>query len=206
MAKRDQTNLNRYGILNPQSLEQFKNKKQDTCLQKYGVRNVIASKQVQQKRNCHIQQIVDKTYKTKKQNNSFGKSKTEDVIYKMLCEQFGINNVQRQYKSELYPYPCDFYVISLDLYIEYQGWWSHGKQAFNKDNKKHQQILQQWKQRSQDETKIKKQRELYKSAIKTWTIKDPQKRQTAKENNLSWIEFFTFKEFENWFNRRKENK
>ena len=30
--------------------------------------------------------------------------------------------------------------------------------------------------------------------------KDPLKRKTAKENNLNWIEFFSMKEFENWYN------
>ena len=40
----------------------------------------------------------------------------------------------------------------------------------------------------------------YKNAIKIYTISYPLKRQTAKENNLNWIEFFNMKEFEEWYN------
>ena len=40
----------------------------------------------------------------------------------------------------------------------------------------------------------------YKDYIKTWTVKDPEKRKTAKKNNLNWLEFFTLKEFDQWFN------
>ena len=30
----------------------------------------------------------------------------------------------------------------------------------------------------------------YNNAITTWTIRDVNKRETAKKNNLNWIEFF----------------
>ena len=39
----------------------------------------------------------------------------------------------------------------------------------------------------------------YLAAINVWTARDPLKRKTARKNNLNWIEFFTIKEFENWF-------
>ena len=42
--------------------------------------------------------------------------------------------------------------------------------------------------------------ESYKNAIETWTIRDPKKRHIAIENRLNWLEFFTFKDFLNWFN------
>ena len=43
----------------------------------------------------------------------------------------------------------------------------------------------------------------YKNAIDVWTRRDPLKRKTAKENNLNWLEFFTIKDFEDWFNLQK---
>ena len=37
-------------------------------------------------------------------------------------------------------------------------------------------------------------RENHFGAIETWTIKDVEKRNTAKKNNLNYVEFFTLKE------------
>lgn len=203
MLKRDKTNLEKYGTKNPITLEEFENKRQQTCLKRYGVHNPIQTKQVQQKRKLHINDIINKTYETKKKNKSFGKSATEDYIYVCLCEMFGENNVERQYVSAVYPFPCDFYVRTENLYIEYQGWWSHGRMPFDSNNKTHIKTLNTWKERSQDLTKTKKRNSLYKEAIKTWTIKDPLKRKIAKENNLNWIEFFNKKQFEEWYKKNE---
>ena len=202
MAKRDKTNLEKYGTKNPITLQEFENKRQQTCLKRYGVHNPIQTKQVQQKRKLHINDIINKTYETKKKNKSFGKSATEDYIYVCLCEMFGENNVERQYVSAVYPFPCDFYVRTENLYIEYQGWWSHGRMPFDSNNTIHIKILNLWEERSQDLTKTKKRNSLYKEAIKTWTIKDPLKRKIAKENNLNWIEFFNKKQFEEWYKKK----
>lgn len=206
MAKRDKTNLQKYGTKNPITLQEFENKRQQTCLERYGVHNPIQTKQVQQQRSSHINDIVNKSYETKKKNKSFGKSATEDYIYVCLCRMFGESNVERQYVSIVYPFPCDFYVKTENLYIEYQGWWSHGRVPFDSNNKIHIETLNIWKERSQDPTKTKKRNSLYKEAIKTWTIKDPLKRKTAKENNLNWIEFFNKKQFEEWYKKTKGDK
>ena len=45
------------------------------------------------------------------------KSKEEDGIFEKLIKIYGKNDIIRQYKSDVYPFPCDFYVISKDLYI-----------------------------------------------------------------------------------------
>ena len=39
----------------------------------------------------------------------------------------------------------------------------------------------------------------YKNAINVWTIRDPLKRKTAKDNGLNWLEFFTMDEFMKWY-------
>lgn len=78
----------------------------------------------------------------------------------------------------------------MNLYIEYQGTWTHGKHPFDKTNEEDIERLNIWKNKN---TKF------YKSAIEVWTIRDPLKRKTAKDNNLNWIEFFTMEEFLNWY-------
>ena len=42
----------------------------------------------------------------------------------------------------------------------------------------------------------------YNNAIQTWTIRDVKKRNTAKENTLNYIEFWTVKELTNWLNNQ----
>ena len=71
--------------------------------------------------------VKQKVKDSKKKNKTFGKSKSEDQIYQLLLQKF--NKVERQYKSEQYPFACDFYIPSIDLYIEYQGFYTHGPQC-----------------------------------------------------------------------------
>ena len=165
-----------------------------TCSQKCG--NILAT---QTRANFSIEkelQRKQKEYITKKKNNSFNTSKDEDYIYKCLYSKF--KSVKRQYKSKKYPFHCDFYIPELDLYIEYQGDWSHGKYkrkifgSFNKTLNEHLDLLNLWKSKA-------KPRNRYEQAVNVWTKRDPLKRQIAKENKLNWIEFFTIEEFENWF-------
>lgn len=89
-----------------------------------------------------------------------------------------------QYKNDLYPFNCDFYIVKYDLYIEIQGFWTHGKHPYDENSLNDKLILDEWKIKSM----VKPQ---YKSAINTWIVSDPLKRKTAKENNLNWIEIFS---------------
>ena len=66
-----------------------------------------------------------------------------------------------------------------------------GGNPFNPDDDKDAKRLEVLKQKS-------KNSKFYKNLMRVWTIKDPLKRETAKKNNLNWLEFFTMQEFENW--------
>ena len=68
------------------------------------------------------------------------------------------------------------------MYLEIQGSWTHGYRPFNPNNKDDQLQLLEWQS---------KNNEFYNSAIKTWTIRDVLKRETAKKNNLNYLEVFT---------------
>lgn len=52
-----------------------------------------------------------------KQNKSFNKSISEDQCYNLLKEIFP--DIIRQYRDVRYPFNCDFYIPSNDLFIEY---------------------------------------------------------------------------------------
>lgn len=51
--------------------------------------------------------------------------------------------------------------------------------------------LNKWEEKSQNSN-------FYKKAIEVWTIRDVNKRNTAKQNNLNYLEFFNMKQFNDW--------
>ena len=175
------TNLEKYGVECVLQSEEIKQKSKQTNLKRYGVDSAMK-----------LQITRNKVYNTKKLRGKLTTSSQEEKINEMLLKKF--HDIKRQYKSKLYPFACDFYIPVLDLYIEYQGHWSHGKKLgpYNKDNIKHQNILNTWKEKA-----INSQQ--YKDAIDVWTRRDPLKRKTAKDNGLNWLEFFTLEDFMNWY-------
>ena len=103
----------------------------------------------------------------------------------MLCSKF--KEVYRQYGDERYPFNCDFYIPEIDLFIEFNGVFTHGKEPFDSSNPEHLKILEKWK------IKAKSSR-YYQQAIHTWTVRDPLKAQYLKKLN-SWS-IYNIKEFE----------
>lgn len=166
------TNLKRYGVENGGGSIQSIQKNKETCLRKYGVTNIM-----------YMDGMVDKIYEIRKQNHTINTSKPEEMIYQKLCEKY--DNVKRQYKSELYPYRCDFYISEKDLYIECNFHWTHGNHLFDENNEDDIQKLNTWKS---------KNTHYYKCAIKTWTIMDPLKIKTANDNKLNYQIFYDYKE------------
>lgn len=120
----------------------------------------------------------------------------ELTIKNFLETKFG--KVLWQYMNKKYPFLCDFYIPSLDLYIEYQGFWTHGYKPYEGTEEDLAKV-NLWKKRSVDKKLKDSTRNMYQGAIEVWTKKDVLKRKTAKENGLNWIEFFTMPEFYNWF-------
>lgn len=131
-------------------------------------------------------------------NNSLGHqkmTKPEQTIYLRLLTKF--QSIIYQYFSSSYPFNCDFYIPEIDTYIEYQGYWTHGKEPYDKNNPLHQEKVKLWESKNTVQ---------YIKAIKDWTERDVLKRKTAKNNGLNWIEFFNIKEFENWFKNIRPKK
>ena len=157
-----------------------------TCSEKYGVDSFTKTPEYKQQ----VPLMKQKEYATKKANNSFNKSEQEDKVYKLLLTKFSEDDIERQYWSELYPFHCDFYIKSLDLYIEYNGHWTHGKEPFDKNNPEHIKILDVYKSKN---TKF------FRTAIRVWTDLDVRKLETFKKNKLNYKIFYTMKEFNEWF-------
>lgn len=176
------------GVDNPGKSETIKQRIKNTNIERYGVEFASQNEQIKQKIVNSMPQKLNKEYSTKKKNNSFNISKKEELIYHKLITKF---QVIRQYKSGVYPFACDFYIPGLDLYIEFNGHWTHGGFPYEKTDICRQQ-LETWIQKA----KISK---YYQNAIYTWTDLDVRKRNLALENNLRWVEFFNLNQFEIWF-------
>lgn len=125
-------------------------------------------------------EVKQKQYETKKQNNSFNTSKIEEQLKDYLISHN--INFKTQYKSDLYPFMCDFYFPDKDLYVEIQGCWTHGGKPYNETDQDCITQLELWKSKN---TKY------YDKAIETWTVRDVNKRNIAKQNNLNLIEIFS---------------
>lgn len=123
-------------------------------------------------------------FATKKLNNSFNTSAPEERAYLLLLKYFNEDDVIRQYHDSRYPFNCDFYIKSLDLFIEINASWTHNTHAFDINNSSDLQILQQWQIKAQTS-------EYYKNAIDTWTKRDPLKLETATYNKLNYLVFYT---------------
>ena len=122
-----------------------------------------------------------KRYETLRRNHTFNTSKIEETIYEKLIDIYGKSDVLREYKDKYrYPYRCDFYIKSLDLFIEVQGYYTHGKEPYDQNSISHQILVQKYKERYGPNCQ----------AIVIWTIKDVEKRNKAKENNLKYLEIF----------------
>ena len=207
--RRKQTVFKKYGVENVNQNIQIKNKIKQTSSERYGGIG-FASKELNDKVKAVViekygvdnpsksEEIKAKKIATQKKNKAFHKSSHEEYIYDKLVQKF--TDVRRQYRSKLYPFACDFYIPELDLYIEHQGTWRHGKYSekkiyglYNPNNPEHQKILKIWQEKADAGSKN------YAQAINTWTRSDPLKRETAKKNNLNWIEFFTINEFDSWY-------
>ena len=180
LEKRKLTNIEKYGNKNYVETEEFKEKSKQTCIERYGVDSYTKTEEFKDIISFNKDTIQEKIYNTKKKNNTFNSSKVEIQFEDYLKE----NNInyKKQYKSELYPFFCDFYLPDSDLYLEINAHWTHGGHPFDSTNNEDQLQLESWKQKG---TKF------YDNAIETWTKRDVLKRETAKKNNLNYLEVFT---------------
>ena len=61
-----------------------------------------------------------------KKNGTYGKSKIEDAFYCTLCKIFTKKDVDRQITLSENNWSIDFYIKSIDTYIQFDGVYWHG--------------------------------------------------------------------------------
>lgn len=212
--KARKTCLEKYGVTNGGSSEQAKQKAKGTCQEKYNVNYYTQTEEYKQKykQTClekygstnyfSSEVFYEKVIKTKKSMSRF-----EQKIFDYLKEIFDESDIISQYKDERYKnqrtnykWNCDFYIKSLDLFIEVQGTKEHNNHPFNPNDQNDLNELALLKQKEQEKLKEKNYTR-YSSIIEGWTVIDPMKRQVAQENHLKYLELFdskiSFEEFKN---------
>lgn len=175
------TFINKTGYDWPSKVPEIRNKYVEKSLLKFGTPNPMQCPEIREKVN-----------KTLRQNNTFNSSQQE-IVCEQLLKQIFDDDIITQYSDHRYPFNCDFYVKSLDLFIEYNGTWTHGKHPFNKHDKNDLYVLEQWKTKSTES-------KYYQNAIYVWTDLDIRKRECVHENKLNFIEFWSLSDVESFIN------
>ena len=215
VKKMFESNIKKYGATSPMMLDEFKNKIINTNFKRYGVKWPMLSDSVKKKA---LERLISsnlekygvkspmslttpppgqtltpkqKGIETKRKNGTFNTSKPEDELEIILKDNFP--NIYRNYnKDQRYPFMCDFYIPSKDLFIELNLHWTHGGKWFNPSNKDDVLKLEKWKEKSSSGSKY------YANAIKVWTERDVFKRNMAKKNKLNYVVLWNLEDINNW--------
>ena len=197
--RRGLTSLNKFGVKNPMQSEEVQAQVRNTNMERYGVSNVMQCDEIQArlqesnllnygvKSTFELEDVKQKSLTTKKENGTYSVSEPEDNLYQMLLNKFSQDDIKRQYRSGVYPFLCDFYIKSRDLYIELNACFTHGPHWFDSKSETDLNVLESWK------VKLNNGHEMYAGAIDTWTSRDILKRQAARNNNLNYVVFWDSK-------------
>lgn len=161
IQKREETNLKRYGVKNVMALPETLEKIKTTTKKKYGVDYAMQDKT-----------LASKHFEAKRQNCTLNISSVEEHVK-------GFDDFESQYnKDARYPYLCDFYDKDRDLFIEVNASWTHGYHWYDAENDV--DTCKKWKVKS-------KKSEYYANALEVFTKRDVEKRECARVNNVNYV-------------------
>lgn len=186
LDKRDQTNIERYGGKSPMHSNEVKEHFKQSLKNKYGYEHALQNPV-----------SYNKMIETKHKNKTWVTSTFEELTYEYLLTLFNENDIFRQYEDIRYQNPIthrkfltDFYIKSIDLFIEIQGFYSHGNHEYDSNNIDDINELNKLLNKTNTH-------DLYQQKIDVWTKYDPLKRTVAKNNNLNFIEAWSLEELKN---------
>ena len=171
--------------------EEIKNKAKETMLRRYGVEYSMQIPKNKEYMSYLMSsyEMQERRYNTMKRNHTFNSSSTEEELFLYIKSRFP--TVVRQYKDKnRYPYFCDFYIPELDYFIELQGYYTHGKHPFDPNSNEDLQLIEYYKKKYGEDCQ----------PITIWSIKDVEKRDCAKRNNLNFKEVWSVEDGKNFVN------
>lgn len=214
--KKYQEKLREEGITSFFATEEGKKAAREGVLRKFGTDNINKTEQrrnemrenwkskskeekrkwIEKCRMVQTKEVQQRISDTKRRNNSFHISSWEAMLTEKLSNLFP--DLKTQYKDKRYPFHCDFYIPSLDLFIECNFHWTHGRRSFNPNNEKDMEQLRHWEELGRSATSVRDKGQYYKNAITTWTDLDVRKRIIAEQNGLNYLVFYFLKDAIKW--------
>ena len=188
-----------WGTDHPWKCKEIRENIKQTCIEKYGDSIVSKTTYFKKLQQEHGHEWTAKAYETFKKNKTYRDSKQENQVFELLKQTFP-DVIHHPVKNEKYPFICDFYIPSLDMYIEYQGHPCHGFQPFNTKSNSCLIQFSKWLNKAFFH-KNPKARNTYKGWLEDWLLYDRLKRNTAKQNNLNYVELFSYKEAKEFINK-----
>lgn len=205
IEKTRQTNLERYGCETWQgskagreklASKEVRDKTEQTNYERYGAKTWSNSDEGKRIMSNIIKSddVQNKMIATKMEHGTINDSQPERDAYDLLVQKFGEDDVLPQYRSDRYPYKCDFYIKSLDVFMELNIYWMHGGHFFDENNESDLEKLQVW---------LASDKPSYERAIYIWTQNDLDKRNIALQNNLNYIVFWNqdLSDFKEWLSQ-----
>lgn len=156
-------------------------------VRRYGVEYYTMSNELNSMRNS--KEIQNKIQKSKREHNTFNTSEPECKLYSYLCGVYGKDDVVRQYKEERYPFNCDFYIKSKDLFVELNLFPTHYIEPFDKSKIEHLNYLAHCKQNPSNWIEAQ--------TPSIWAGTDVAKNECAMKNNLNYVRIYNLEEFIN---------
>ena len=188
--KAKMTNQQRYGCSNVMMNDEVKSKLATTNLNKYGSISPFGDVSVQSKAMKSRAKVIKNAIQNYKITGQidielFKKSTAEYIVFLCLVEKFGADDIMYQYGlhpyDNRYPFACDFYIKSLDLFIELNGYYGHGSHWYDDTNTDDVLRASHW---------LSSGKRRNEKAYKMWTVDDVKKREIAKNNGLNYLVFW----------------
>ena len=171
-------------IVNEKRASSIKN----TLLLQHGVTCGYQIPEVREKalHNIHSTEAELKRIQTRTNNNNISAA---EQLFMDLAITHKLDFVAQYYDATVYPFICDFYIPSKNLFVELNVFWTHNSHWYS-ESADDLQTVEDWKSR---------QNKFYDNAIYTWTDLDVRKRTIAKKNNLNYVTLWTESDIRAWF-------
>ena len=161
--------LENHSFLETISFFNLDNRKHLILLLKYY--NIHKDPKMVIKHNELLEQMRESRINNKKKvNKGICRTYQEQKIYNCLIQKYP-DLIYDKKIDDRYPFYVDFYIPSLDLFIEYQGHPSHGKRPYNENN-------------------LEECYNLYGSWLDLYVNKDTAKYNIAIQNNINLIRIY----------------
>lgn len=207
LAKAQATNQERYGGLNVMANSEVRARVAATNLERYGGITPFADKTVRMKgykiKDPELWEAIFRYKRTHQVPDLALDSKWEFQVFRLLASRFGTSDVFCQYgihpSDKRYPHNCDFYIKSLDLFIELNLHFCHGGHWFDVSNPQDVERLEMLRTKGHPGH--------YKAMLTYWAGKDVVKRQKAAASGINFLVFWgdrrcisgAIPDFEAWF-------